>query len=334
MYYSVVIPARNAGKTIGECVLAALSQSAPKEVYEIVVVDDGSVDGTGAIARSHGVRVIPQPPLGMAAARNTGARAARGEIVVFLDADSVPALDWLAQMVAPFDDPSIVGVKGAFQSHETDLLSRLIQAEHDDRYRRLEPGAAVDFIDGYPAAYRRAAFLAVGGFDPSLAAAEDVELSYRLAKSGKRFTFAPKAKVHHDHGMTFQRYAARKLRYGLWRSLVYARHPGAARSDRSTPAELRTQIPLAGLTVASVVLSSRWQRMLPLAGVFLAAFTSTTMPFAWKARKAGTDAAIASPVLLFVRALALGTGLAIGGTSLAGQNLLQRVSALRGTFRR
>ncbi len=334
MYYSVVIPARNARKTIGECVLAALSQSAPKERYEVIVVDDGSVDATGAIARSHGVRVIPQPPLGMAAARNTGARAARGDVVVFLDPDCVPALDWLAQMVAPFEDPTVVAVKGAFQSHDTSLLSRLIQAEYDDRYRRLESGATIDFVDGCPSAYRRAAFLNVGGFDPSLAAAEDVDLSCRLARTGQRFVFAPKARVHRDHGVSFQRYAAWKLRYGLWRSLVYARHPGKTGFGDSAPSDLQTQIPLAGLTVASVVLGSRWQRLLPLAGVFLAAFASTTVPFAWKARKAGTDAAIASPILLFVRALALGTGLAIGGTSLAGQDLIQRISRLGRTLRR
>lgn len=333
MYCSVIIPARNAAKTVGECVLAALSQSAPRELYEVVVVDDGSTDATAAIARSHGVRVIPQPPLGMAAARNTGARAARGEILIFLDSDCVPALEWVAQMVAPFQDPAVVGVKGTYQTHETGLLHRLIQAEYDDRYRRLEKDASIDFVDGYSAAYRRSAFLNAGGFDPSLAAAEDVDLSYRLAKGGQRLVFAPKAKVHHNHGGTLQGYVTRKLRYGLWRSLVYARHPDKAQGDSFTPPELRSQIPLAGLTVASVVLGSRWQRLLPLAGVFFAAFASTTVPFAWRTRRAGTDAALASPGLLFVRALALGTGLAIGGTSLAGQSLIQRVSKLGRSFR-
>ncbi|HVC33964.1 MAG TPA: glycosyltransferase [Chloroflexota bacterium] len=333
MYCSVVIPARNAAQTIAECVLSALSQSAPRESYEVVVVDDGSTDATAAIARSHGVRVIPQPPLGMAAARNTGARVARGEVVLFLDADCVPALDWVAQMVAPFRDASVAGVKGTYLTHQTGLLPRLIQVEYEDKYRRLAEDSAIDFVDGYSTGYRRSVLLGVGGFDPSLGAAEEVDLSYRLATSGQRLVFAPKARVHHNHGGTVRRYVARKLRFGLWRSLVYARHPGKAQGDRTTTRELRLQIPLAGLTVASVVLGSRWRKAWPLAGLFGAAFASTTVPFAWRARRAGTDAALASPALLFVRALALGTGLAIGGTSLAGQSLIQRVARLGRAFR-
>jgi len=91
MLCSVIIPARNAARTIGECLLAVLSQSVPRSLYEIIVVDDGSTDATARIARSHNVRVIPQPPLGVAAARNTGARAARGEILLFVDADITTA---------------------------------------------------------------------------------------------------------------------------------------------------------------------------------------------------------------------------------------------------
>lgn len=329
MYCSVIIPARNAAETIGECILAVLSQSVPRELYEVIVVDDGSTDATGAIARAHGARVVAQPPLGSAAARNAGARQARGEILLFLDPDCLPALDWIAQMIAPFrDDELVVGVKGICLTHETGLLPRLIQAELDDRYRRLSDDAAIDVVDGYSAAYRRAVFTSVGGFDTALGAAEDVDLSYRLAKSGRRLVFAPKAKVYRRHGNTVGQYLATKLRNGLWRSLVYARHPDKARGDSYTPPELRTQIPLAGLAMTTLVLSSRWQRLAPLAGFFLAAFTSTTIPFAWRARKVGTDAALASPVLLFARALALGAGLAIGGTSLVGQAIIQRIARL------
>jgi GT2 family glycosyltransferase len=333
MYCSVIIPARNAAKTIGECVLAALSQSAPRELYEVIVVDDGSTDATGAIARAHGARVIPQPPLGIATAKNTGARAARGEILLFLEPDCVPALDWIAQMIVPFNEPSVAGVKGTYVTHETGLLSRLIQAEYEDRYEREEKDRSIDFVDGYSVGYRRSVFLKLGGFDPSLGAVEDLDLSYRLAKNSHRLVFAPKAKVYYNHGSTIRHYVAQKLRHGLWRSLVYARHPDKVRGDNKAASELRAQIPLAGLTLASVVLGSRWQRLLPLAGVFVAAFASTTVPFAWRTRRAGTDAALASPGLLFVRALALGAGLTIGGVSLVGQTLIQKVARLGRAFR-
>src|SRR5436309_1229156 len=110
MFCSVVIPARNAAGTIGECVLGVLSQSLPREMYEVLVVDDGSSDPTVAIARRLGVRVVAQPPLGIASARNAGIRAAKGDPIVFLDPDCVPKLDWLAQTIAPFADPKVAGV--------------------------------------------------------------------------------------------------------------------------------------------------------------------------------------------------------------------------------
>ncbi|HUX87895.1 MAG TPA: glycosyltransferase [Chloroflexota bacterium] len=333
MLCSVIVPARNAARTIGECLLSVLSQSVPRELYEIIVVDDGSTDATVRIARSHNVRVIPQPPLGVAAARNTGARAAKSDILLFVDADCVPALDWIGQMLAPFEDPLVVGAKGAYLTHQEDLLPRLVQVEYEEKYRRLERFDSIDFIDGYSAAYRRSAFLAAGGFDASLAAAEDVELSFRLAKSGQRLVFAPKARVFHYHGESLRRYATRKLRYGLWRSLVYARHPDKAQGDSHTPPELRAQIPLAGLAVGAAVLGTRWPKFYRMSGVFLGLFATTTAPFAWRARRAGTDAAIAAPLLMLVRALGLGVGLAIGTGSLFGQRLVQRISRFARAFR-
>ncbi|HLH73096.1 MAG TPA: glycosyltransferase [Chloroflexota bacterium] len=333
MLCSVIIPARNAARTIGECLLAVLSQSVPRSLYEIIVVDDGSTDATARIARSHNVRVIPQPPLGVAAARNTGARAARGEILLFVDADCVPTLDWISQMLAPFEDPIVVGVKGAYLTRQEDLLPRLVQIEYEEKYRRLERFDSIDFIDGYSAAYRRSAFLAAGGFDATLAAAEDVELSFRLAKSGQRLVFAPKAHVFHYHGENLRRYAARKLRYGLWRSLVYARHPDKVHGDSHTPPELKAQIPLAGLALGTALLGTRWPKFFGISGLLLTAFTVTTAPFAWRARRAGIDAALAAPGLLFVRALGLGLGLAVGSGSLIGQRLAQRISRFTRAFR-
>ncbi|HVB97287.1 MAG TPA: glycosyltransferase [Chloroflexota bacterium] len=333
MLCSVIVPARNAARTIGECLLSVLSQSLPRELYEIIVVDDGSTDATVRIARSHNVRVIPQPPLGVAAARNTGARAAKSDILLFVDADCVPALDWIGQMLVPFEDPMVVGAKGAYLTHQEHLLPRLVQVEYEEKYRRLERFDSIDFIDGYSAAYRRSAFLAAGGFDVSLAAAEDVELSYRLSKSGQRLVFAPKAHVFHYHGESLHRYATRKLRYGLWRSLVYARHPDKTQGDSHTPPELRAQIPLAGFAVGAAVLGIRWPKFLGISGVLLALFATTTAPFAWRARRAGIDAAIAAPVLLLVRALGLGVGLTIGSGSLFGQRLVQRISRFTRAFR-
>src|SRR5207249_6282517 len=92
---SVIIPAYNAAGTIGACVESVLAERT-RERYEILVVDDGSTDGTGEIAaRYPRVRVLRQSNAGASAARNLAAREARGWILCFIDADCVATPGWL-----------------------------------------------------------------------------------------------------------------------------------------------------------------------------------------------------------------------------------------------
>jgi glycosyltransferase involved in cell wall biosynthesis len=334
MICSVIVPARDAAKTIGECILAVLSQSLPENEYELIVVDDGSSDRTGAIARRLGARVIARPPRGIAAARNAGVQAARADIVVFLDPDCLPKIDWLAQMIRPFDDPAVVGVQGAYASDQTELMPRLIQAEWEETYRQLESYPLTDVVRGFSAAFRRSVLLGADGFDASFAVGDDLELSYRLAKSGRRLVFNRRARVYHKHGDSVGRYFERSLRDGLWRSLIHARHPDKAAGDSQTSWALRAEIPLAGLTLASFLLGTHWRRFLPVAGVFAALFTSIVAPSAWRARKSGAEVALTIPGLHFVRSLALGSGMAIGRGTIVGQRVADRLTRLTRLFRR
>ena len=115
---SVVIPAYNAGQTIEGCVRALQAQTTA-EAVEVIVVDDASTDGTGALARAAGARVICEGKLGKSGARNAGARAAQGEILLFTDADCEALPDWVERMIAPLGrDREVVGVKGAYYSRQ------------------------------------------------------------------------------------------------------------------------------------------------------------------------------------------------------------------------
>jgi glycosyltransferase involved in cell wall biosynthesis len=80
---SVVVPARDAGRTLGACLEALGAQCGVDGDYEVVVVDDGSTDDTAAVAGRFAVRLVRQGPRGVAAARNAGARVATGEILAF-----------------------------------------------------------------------------------------------------------------------------------------------------------------------------------------------------------------------------------------------------------
>ncbi len=333
MLYSVVVPARNAASTIGECLMGALSQSVPKDLYEIVVVDDGSTDRTVAIAHRLGVRVVSQPPLGIASARNTGTRAARGDLIVFLDPDCVPKLDWLAQMLAPFDDALVAGVQGAYASDQDGLVPRWIQLEFDEKYRQLGASHVVETVHCFSAAFRRKVLIDSGGFDPAMALGEDLDLSFRLSKGGHRLVYAPKACVYHQHGQSLRRYLERTVRHGLWLTLVYARHPDRVRGDATRSTSLAAQIPLVGLTVLSFVLGTRWRRLLPISGLLAATFAGSAAPSAWRARQAGNDIALAAPGIQFLRVMALGFGMAVGWLTFVSDRWLQRFRGLARGFR-
>jgi len=313
---SVVIPAYQAAATVDRCLAALAGQTALAEHYEVIVVDDGSTDGTSERVRAHpGVCLLTQDRAGPAAARNRGIDRARGEIVLFTDADCEPAPDWIERMVAPFDDPQVQGVKGVYRTRQRELVARFVQAEYEDKYDQMAHLVAIDFVDTYAAGYRRALLLASGGFDRTFpsASVEDQELSFRLARQGHKLVFAPAACVYHwGHPRTAWAYAHRKFRIGYWKVLVARRHPGKLWRDSHTPPVLRVQVGLAALGLACLLAGLVWP-VLAWGSAFTGLlFLLTTLPFAAKTWHRDRLVALASPALLLLRALALGSGFAAG----------------------
>jgi hypothetical protein len=196
---SVVIPARDAERTIGEC-LAAVTRSAGLAV-EIIVVDDGSRDRTADIARSTGATVLTLPESsGPAAARNAGVRQASADVVLFLDADVIIAPDGIPRIVAAFRDDA--GLSAMFGSYDdapsggslvSDVRNLLHHFVHQTSLER-----SASFWAGC-GAVRVAAFRSVGGFDeryrrPSI---EDIELGGRLAAAGHRIRLDKRLTARH-----------------------------------------------------------------------------------------------------------------------------------------
>src|SRR5206468_5876731 len=107
---SVVVCTYNGARTIRDC-LDGLQRLAYPD-YEVIVVDDGSTDGTGAIAAQYDVRLIQTANRGLANARNTGLKAATGQIVAYLDDDASPDPHWLSYLAARFVSTSHAGVGG------------------------------------------------------------------------------------------------------------------------------------------------------------------------------------------------------------------------------
>ncbi len=312
----MIVPARDAAATLPECLHALHNQTIPLD--EIIVVDDGSRDATAQIARDAGASVIVLPVSGgAAAARNVGAAAASGDILLFTDADCAPLPGWAEALLAAFDDPAVAGAKGTYRSRQTSLTARFVQLEYEDRYDRTARFESIDFIDTYSAAYRRDVFEALGGFDPSIIMVEDQEFSFRVAARGHRMVFVPEAAVYHYHASDPIAYARKKARIAYWKMIILRRHPRAVLRDSHTPQTLKVQIALTGLGWAAGALGliaegSLRRKFWALGGASAALFGFSAISFIRKAARRDLKlVAFALPMLIW-RALWLGLGMAAG----------------------
>jgi GT2 family glycosyltransferase len=307
------VPTFNGVSRIGRC-LDALAREAANHDAEILVVDDGSTDRTADSVRRHsGVRVITQANAGPAAARNRGAAESRGEILLFTDDDCVPAPGWLDSMLAPFDDLSVVGVKGVYRTRQESLVARFVQIEYEDRYRLMRRFREIDFIDTYSAAFRRDRFLEMAGYDTSfpVACAEDIELSYRMSARGWKMKFAPDAAVEHTHPDSLGKYLKKKYKFAYWRVLAVRKNPGKAIRDSHTPQTMKFQLLLVPALLTALGIDV-WRRTPVFTILVVALFLLSTLPFAARAFAKDPLVAILSPALLAGRAAAQFLGVAAG----------------------
>jgi len=315
MDVSVIVPAYNASRTIEQCLAALLAQNFPRDAYEIIVVDDGSTDATPEIvARFPMVRLIRGEHRGAAAARNRGAQHARGDILLFTDADCEPTPDWLAQMLAPFADDQIAGTKGVYRTRQREWIARFVQLEYAEKYARMARARFIDFIDTYSAAYRRDVFLRNDGFDESFpgASVEDQEFSFRLARQGYRMVFAPQAVVYHRHVTSLGAYAKRKFWIGYWKVHVHTRHPGKMWRDAHTPTTLKIQVALCGAFLALLVIGFVFPVGWLAAVICATLFLITALPLLVLIAQRDPVIVLIAPLMIAVRAAALGSGLALG----------------------
>lgn len=311
---SVIVPAYNAEETLSECLTALEHQTISRRDYEIIVVNDGSSDRTAEIAQMCNVRLIQQANAGPATARNRGAHVARGDLLLFTDADCAPAQNWIEQILVPFSNSEIVGAKGTYRTRQMDLVARFVQLEYEGKYARMAHQKYIDFVDTYSAAYRRDIFLANGGFDNSFptASVEDQEFSFRLARKGYRMVFVPEAVVYHQHDANLLEYWRRKFGIGYWKALLLRWHPERAVQDSHTPQVLKFQIVLVGMMLSLFMLAFFWNLARWGSLALMMMFFFTTIPFLLRALRRDTPVAAVVPFLLFARALALGTGLTVG----------------------
>jgi len=240
---SVVIPAWNAWERTRACLVALRPTLAPRD--EVVVVDNGSTDGTARGLGDFGwAKVLRNPEnRGFAAACNQGAAASTGDVVVFLNSDTVPVGRWLDELLAPFADPSVAaaGARSNFVSGPQLVAGARYGSKAELRafersWRQSHSGQVSETsrLVGFCLAVRRSAFEAVGGFDEGYKSGgyEDDDLCRRLAATGAKLVIAHGSYVHHEGHASFD---ANKVDWREaemeGRERFLASHGAAARRD-------------------------------------------------------------------------------------------------------
>jgi len=189
---SIIIPTFNEEKNVAACLAALSNQSVPRGGYELIVSDGYSTDKTVSIAGKAGARVVFEKKQTISAGRQKGAEAARGEILVFTDADTRFGKNWLGELLKPLADGRVACAYGALMPLEEKPVYSLLCRFFLDPYFRLTAALGLPSGAGSNMAVRARAFKKTGGFDRDLVTGEDIELQKRLKKFGK-IVFAPNA---------------------------------------------------------------------------------------------------------------------------------------------
>lgn len=219
-FISVVIPTFNRKSMLKLCLESFNKQSYPVTHFEVIVIDDGSSDGTEKFiegCREHiNFKLIyyRQKNGGPAAARNNGVKGAKGELVAFTDDDCVVEKNWLDEYIRSFNEADIGGVGGATKHKMTGIF-----CEFMDYYKVMNPpvvNGEVLYLITANACYKREAILAVNGFEEKIRnpGGEDPDLSMKVKEKGYKLIFNPACVVYHFHKNNLKSFYRTFFNYG------------------------------------------------------------------------------------------------------------------------
>lgn len=247
-YLSLIIPVRNERQWLPQLVDCLLAQDYPPELYEILVVDGRSTDGTGGlIARRYSnrpvrVRVLDNPKLCAAAGRNVGIRAAAGDAMIFLSGRcAIPSKHYLAHTAQALEmtpgaacfgaprpplAPSATPMGEAIARVQACWLGRSPELPELAGFMETPCGATI---------YRRGVFEKVGFFDEDFRACEDEDFNIRAWKSVVQGYCDPRLTVHERPGSTVRELWRQMIRYGRGTSRLMRKHPEQSQVAQVAP---------------------------------------------------------------------------------------------------
>ena len=231
IHVSVVIATYNRKQHLKKAINSLFNQTYPKEGYEVIVVDDGSTDGTDILVKNLmksspcELKLFKQENQGSSAARNLGIAEASGDLIGFIDDDCIASPTWIESAALYFVDPRIGGVVGCTLPQE-EIKKKLFMASHTTKVTKDDI-----FYPTCNIFYRKKALNEVQGFDLRFIRYQDIDLANRILEKGHKILFGENAVVKHE-----VRYLTPLAQFRRWRKyeilpLLYKKHPDLRRKE-------------------------------------------------------------------------------------------------------
>lgn len=279
---SVIIPCRNEEKTIHLVLEALFEQSFPLQNMEIVIADGLSTDGTRraihAFSEAHPalfVRLVDNPKQIIPTGLNTAIKASKGELIVRMDAHSLPNQDYVQRCYNAHQEGKAENVGGVWKisPQNNGWVARSIAAAAanpfavgDAHYRFTEKAAYVDTVPY--GSYKRELFEKIGYFDESLLANEDYEFNTRIRQSGGRIWLDPAIQCTYFARATFAALAKQYWGYGFWKAQMLKRYPETLRWRQALPPAF--VLGLVVLALVGFIWPIAWPVFAVIVGLYLA----------------------------------------------------------------
>jgi glycosyltransferase involved in cell wall biosynthesis len=235
--YSIIIPTYCEHELLMECILSLCEQSEDKSSFEVIVVNDG---GNNDISKSLDLfgnrltlRYFYQQNKGPAAARNLGIQKAKGNIILFLDDDSLPTTSWLNEVKRAWDNfPDLDGIGGYTLSEVTDSIYCRVNSDFFNWYLARYSGDEFHpFLITCNAGYKKAVLNKVDNFDEQFkrASGEDRDLNIKISKIGGKLRLDKSILVYHDRDLKLLAFLKKHYNYGKAAREIYKRYPELGR---------------------------------------------------------------------------------------------------------
>ena len=291
---SIVIPVKDRAGELRRCLASLNDLAYPRELLQIIVVDDGSSDDSAEVARQAGARVVSSGGTGRgpAAARNEGAVAAKGDILAFIDSDCTASREWLAELIPAFNDHRTASVGGLVDGMCTESAVDRYEAVMSSlslgsRERTGSDGDDTFYLPSCNLLVRRLAFRSVDGFDGTMHVGEDVDLTWRLRDHGWTIAYLPAGRVFHEHRSTLRSFMSRRFDYGTSEGMLQILHP--QRRKRMVVPPLLAFL----LALCSMAPFTGWWSLLPAAVILAADATAVRLRLARRNLPIGLGALLA-----------------------------------------